>query len=258
MFDLKYRSIITAVLVLAFSAAVSAQALEIPSGEWLLAELNGRNAEGSKAFIDIDVNAAKVSGNGGCNRLFGGVSGGNGKITFSRLGSTRMYCAGTSGAESEFLSALGRVNRYKENGNTLSLYAGTRVVMKFKAVRKLPPVEASEPDLESMKWMLETIGGKEVSKNGATAFISFDAAKHSAGGDTSCNAFGGTYSVNGDKLAITDVIATMRACVEDDRMTIEREFLDGLQKTNRYLISGEKLTLYHDRVELLSFHGVAK
>src|SRR5829696_2786064 len=137
MFDFKYRSIITAVLVLAFSVAASAQALEIPSGEWLLAELNGRNAESTKAFIDIDVNAAKVSGNGGCNRLFGGVSGGDGKLTFWTVGTTRMYCAGTSAAESEFLSALGRVNSYKEIGNTLSLYAGTRAVMKFTAVRKL-------------------------------------------------------------------------------------------------------------------------
>jgi heat shock protein HslJ len=241
------------------SAAIgSAQALEIPSGEWLLSELNGRKAENSKAFIDIDVNAAKVSGNAGCNRMFGSVAGGNGKISFSKIGTTRMYCGDGSRWESEFLSALGRVTRYKEEGNTLSLYARDRVVMKFTAVRKLPPEESNDTSLESLKWTLDTIGGKKVSRNGSSAFISFDAAKHSAGGDTSCNVFGGTYSVNGDKLAITDVIATMRACVEDDRMTIERQFLDNLEKTNRYAISGDKLTLYRDRQALLSFRGVPK
>lgn len=261
MFKFKYRSVFTALAFLAYSTvAASAQALEIPSGEWHLSELNGRKVQNSKAYIDIDVNAAKVSGNAGCNRMFGSVAGGSGRVAFSKVGTTRMFCADANArrTETQFINALERVTRYRETGSTLSLYARNRVVMKFTAVRRLPPEAPFDDGLESMKWMLETIGGKKVSANGAKAFISFDAAKQSAGGDTSCNAFGGSYELKGDKLSITGVIATMRACIEDDRMTIERQFLDALEKTDRYTLTGSLLTLYQGRRALLGFRGVPK
>lgn len=261
MFKFKYRSVFTALAFLAYSAvAASAQALEIPSGEWHLSELNGRKVENSKAYIDIDVNAAKISGNAGCNRMFGTVAGGNGKLAFSKIGTTRMFCADPNArrTENQFINAIEHVTHYRETGSTLSLYARNRVVMKFTAVRRLPPEASSGDGLESLKWMLESIGGKKVSPNGAKAFISFDPAKQSAGGDTSCNAFGGSYELKGDKLSITGVIATMRACIEDDRMTIERQFLDGLEKTDRYTLSGSGLTLYQGRRVLLSFRGAEK
>lgn len=242
------------------AAGASSQTLEVPSGEWRLAELNGKKADDTKAYIDIDVNAARITGNAGCNRMFGSVAGGNGKIRFLRIGSTRMACADNLAmrTETQFVNALRRTTRYSENGRILSLFAGRRVVAKFTAVRRMPPEEPTASGLESMKWVLDSIGGDRVSQQESEAFINFDAEKHSAGGNSSCNVFGGSYTANGEKLAVTDVIATMRACVEDDRMTIERQFLDALEKTDRYTIAGDKLTLYHGREALLGFVGKAK
>ena len=37
------------------------------------------------------------------------------------------------------------------------------------------------------------------------------------------------------------MISTMRACIEDERMNVEREFKNGLQKANRYEISKGKI-----------------
>ena len=41
-------------------------------------------------------------------------------------------------------------------------------------------------------------------------------------------------------------------------MTIERDFLDGLQKVNRYEIQHGKLTLYENKRLLLTLTGQAK
>ncbi len=106
--------------------------------------------------------------------------------------------------------------------------------------------------------MLHSIAGRPIGKDGSEAFINFDAAKKSAGGNSSCNVFGGTYTATSSRLEITEIVQTMRACIEDERMNIEREFLDSLRLTNRYEIRGERLTLFQGRRELLSFTGVRK
>jgi heat shock protein HslJ len=36
----------------------------------------------------------------------------------------------------------------------------------------------------------------------------------------------------------------MRACIEDKEMNVERAFLGGLQKANRFEIKGGKFSLY--------------
>jgi len=118
----------------------------------------------------------------------------------------------------------------------------------------LKPV-ADQLNLEDKKWILESIANSPIPKVEEEAFISFDPVKGSAGGNTSCNVFGGNYETNGDKISITKTIATMRACIEDERMQIERQFLDALRIANRYEVRGDKLLLYHDRKLLLTFTG---
>ena len=112
--------------------------------------------------------------------------------------------------------------------------------------------------LEDKKWLLEALNGKQVPVAGASAFIVFDAKKGSAGGNTSCNVFGGSYKAGGESIVITDIILTMRACEEDERMTIEREFLDGLQKATRYEIKRGTLYLFRGRSLLLTLRGTDK
>jgi len=260
---IKFKQVILGLCISGFlTIAANAQGRGFPAGEWRLAEMNGRRVSDSTAYIDISAREKRISGNAGCNRMFGSVTGEAGRIVFSKIGTTKMACPDNkaSRTEAQFLKAIQSVNRYRESGETLSLYARNRVVLKFTAVRKLPPEVSTGPTLESMKWVLEMIGSQRVIGAAAskTPFISFDAAKKSAGGDTSCNVFGGTYTSAGDTIAISDIISTMRACVEDNRMEIERQFKDGLEKVNRYEILNGKLTLYGDSQSLLTFRGEAK
>ncbi len=80
----------------------------------------------------------------------------------------------------------------------------------------------------------------------------FNSKKKSAGGNAGCNVFGGDYTATNNTLKITEIISTMRACIEDDKMSVEREFLDGLRSANRYNIRNGKLFLYRGNVLLLT------
>jgi heat shock protein HslJ len=193
--------------------------------------------------------------------MFGTVAVRGRRVNFSGIGTTKMACADQRAQRSEsvFVRTLENVDGFEQRGNSLQLYIRRRVVMKFMAPTKLPPVD---PDaglgLEEKKWMLEAINGLPVSKIGHTAFVVFDSGKGSAGGNSSCNVFGGSYSTSGTTLNITEVVSTMRACIENDRMNIERKFLDGLRETNRYDIQRGKLMLYQNKRLLLTFAGEAK
>ena len=242
-----------------------------------LVELNGRNITNSKALIDLKWSTGRLSGNAGCNRMFGSFSSNGNSIGFSGIGTTRMFCtkpAGVMKQEAEFTRALAAATRYQLNRGTLRIYAGRRQVLKFERVYDSVtggpaiPVDVNSPALEDRKWVLDgRYSGIPVDSDGAP-FVNFTRAvkpgplgitnRGSAGGNTGCNVFGGSYSVTGGKIGISEIISTMRACIEDDRMDTERKFLDGLRKANRFEIKGEELSLYDGSALLLKFYGRRK
>jgi heat shock protein HslJ len=167
-----------------------------------------------------------------------------------------MYCSGAGIARRErnLLSVLRRATRYRVTGDQLTIFAGTRALARFASRRETGggPARAA---LDDRKWILDSVGGKPLPKVQEEPFIVFDAAKGSAGGNTSCNVFGGSYTASGDSIRITEVISTMRACIEDARMDIERRFLDGLRQADRFEIRGGRLVLYRGQKQLLAFAG---
>lgn len=244
-----------------FSLTATAQANRLDGEQWNLTHLNGRPVNDTKAFIELNIDNKRLTGNAGCNRMFGSVTANRSSIDFSRIGSTRMACADrdTMRLENEFIRTLERVTSYQTNGRMLKLFRGRQLVAQFKSSDR--PNEDNDPSsgrLEDKKWVLDEIKESPIPKVRETAFISFDAVKKSAGGNTSCNGFGGSYTANGSKLRIFDVIHTMRACIEDQRMNVEGGMLSGLQDTNRYEIRGNRLYLYRGNDLLLTFRGERK
>ena len=104
--------------------------------------------------------------------------------------------------------------------------------------------------LEDKKWVLTSIAGKPTPKIEKDAFLVFDKQKSSADGNSGCNSFGG-YETDADKISFTEIIQTFIAC-EDERGTVEREFLGGLQKANRFEIKAGKLNLFEGSRPLLT------
>jgi heat shock protein HslJ len=245
------------------SAAVFAQnnwRNDLSARRWELTEINGKGVYSSKAFLEFDASQNRFSGNAGCNRMFGGVSVSGRNINFENIGTTRMFCSerGVMKLETDFTRALERVTRFEKNGNNLSLYARNRLVLKFKGTAKPGSDDNSTVRLEDKKWVLESIRNRNLPKLETVPFISFDKAKRSAGGNTGCNVFGGNYSVTRETIAITNLISTMRACIEDERMNVEREFKNGLETADRFEIAGRKLNLYRNKTLLLTFRAENK
>ena len=154
----------------------------------------------------------------------------------------------TAPVESGILDGLNRANRYNVSRNRLRLYDGDLLLMEFQpiVVPKPKPDDNTKPSdgtigLEGRRWYLTSIAGSPIPKVQEDAFINFHPTEGSAGGDTSCNVFGGNFETTGDKFSFTQGISTMRACIEDERMNIERQFLDGLREANRYAVAGNSL-----------------
>ncbi|HTH36648.1 MAG TPA: META domain-containing protein [Pyrinomonadaceae bacterium] len=251
-----------AILLLGNLGALAGPA-DIDGIQWTLTYANGRDVSSSIAYFEIDRNGSRFTGSTGCNRMFGNVAVRGQKIDFSAIGSTKMMCKLPAGSVSEtaFLNALDKADKFARNANVLYVFDRQgRTILRFKRLGKQPPVE--EPSggrqLEEKKWVLESIRDRKTFVPIKGAFINFHAAKGSAGGNSGCNVFGGEYTVNGEKIAITDVVSTMRACVEDDKMTVERDFLDGLRTANRYEISDGRLRFYRGKTLLLTLRGERK
>jgi len=176
------------------------------------------------------------------------------RIDFGPVGTTRMACTDREATRTEtrFIPALDRADRFRRSGTTLELLERGRVLLKFKASRD------DEEKLESKKWVVEEIGGRPIRTRGGAPFVVFDAGKSSAGGDTGCNLFGGSYAVSGNTIRIYDTVSTMRACIEDERMNIERRFMDALQNTDRFEIRGGNLFVYRNDRLLIKFRGENK
>lgn len=83
------------------------------------------------------------------------------------------------------------------------------------------------------------------------AFIRFNLEKQSAGGHGSCNSFGSTARITGNKLSLTNLFSTKMYC-EGVQQT-EDLFFKSLEKANRFVISGQTLFLYQDETLLLEF-----
>lgn len=230
---------------------------------WQLTEINGRRVTGSKAFLEINQTGRGFAGNAGCNRMFGEVEISGKNINFGNVGTTKMFCSGNGvmKLEADFVRALGRVARFQKNGSNLNLLtARNRLLLKFKAVKEQDSgnTDSSAVKLEDKKWVLETIRNRQLPSLETVPFINFDKTKQSAGGNTGCNVFGGNYTATGASIRIFELLSTMRACIEDERMNVEREFKNGLEQANRFQIVKGRLNLLRGQTLLLTFRGETK
>ena len=160
-----------------------------------------------------------------------------------------------------FISGTAVACSHAEPNSAANLSETAKPATPESATPESATPESAVGALEQYRWELKAIRDKavELVKGGDTPFLSFDKAKGSAGGNTGCNSFGGSYETEGkDKIRISDTISTMRACIEDNRMEVERGFMDGLQTTDRYELEGTSLRLYEGETLLLEFEGKDK
>ena len=106
--------------------------------------------------------------------------------------------------------------------------------------------------LYNTKWSLKRIHSpSRVEEVLTKAFIQFDQARGSAGGNGSCNNFGSNFIVVNNAISFKNIFSTKMYC-EGVQQT-EDAFFKQLGKANRFVIRDKKLLLYHDNDVLLEF-----
>lgn len=69
--------------------------------------------------LTFAADTTRVTGSGGCNRLFGAYTLNGDRLSFGAVGSTKMACATGMDTETAFLPALGRVAHWRITGQQL-------------------------------------------------------------------------------------------------------------------------------------------
>ena len=204
MKNLRKLSFLIAIVTFA-GLSGAAQDRDLGGVRWELERVNNRIVRNSPAYIEIDAGNKRFTGNGGCNQLFGPVRINGRRITFSNVGMTRRMCKLMPGSvpEKNVVRALESTVRYQIIGRILTFYDRRgRAVLQFRR-------EVTRPErigLEDRKWMLESIGTRRTLVGIKDAFVNFDEQKRSAGGNSGCNVYGGSYSERNGSISITDII----------------------------------------------------
>ena len=103
----------------------TAAAVPLLDTHWRLVQLGGElvdNPAGERdAHIVLTSTSNSVTGNTGCNRMFGHYALENDMLKFDGLGGTKMFCEARMKLEESFNNALLSVLRWKIAGHTLEL-----------------------------------------------------------------------------------------------------------------------------------------
>ena len=108
------------------TSKVGSSQVNIANTKWTLAD----PVKGKVPTLNIE--SSRITGNGGCNSYFGELSldPTAGNFSAKNVGATKMACENME-VESNFFSMLNEATKYVVNGNTLELYKGNLLLMKF-------------------------------------------------------------------------------------------------------------------------------
>jgi len=252
-------------LALIFSIPAFGQITNRAGEIWKPVEVDGSKVVVTNAFVNFASGKRRFTGNTGCNQMTGTLTANShSRIHITGTATTRRACKMMEGSvpEDTFLRALNHAVRYSRHGQMLDMFdkSGKRVV-RFVSTPNEAPDDAPAGNvsgLDDQKWYLESIANRRTLVAITGVFVNFIAEKGTAGGDTGCNVFGGSYTAGKSNIRIADIMSTMRACEEDGKMQLEREFLDGLKNATRYEIRDGHLKLYRKNAPLLTFRGEPK
>ena len=119
------------------------------------------------------------------------------------------------------------------------LFAALAALLLLSACGTGSNLPGGDP-LNGTAWSLASIDGSAPITNTAQT-LAFTGGKVS--GSAGCNSYGGSYSVNGGQLQITDVVSTLMACADQGVMDQEAAFLSGLNNAASFEFSADKLQI---------------
>lgn len=131
---MKYLLILSAFLLSGCSALQpSSDIPQLGQSVWNLTAIEQKPVDfKGRAFIKFDEKESKSNGKALCNSFFSEYEMVRNMISFSGIGSTKMYCEGMMDEENQIISGLQKTNRYEVKADFLYLYAHDKLVLTFK------------------------------------------------------------------------------------------------------------------------------
>jgi putative lipoprotein len=228
------------------TAQPTAQPVNLTGTKWTLSSYTvaGKTVQVTNPIPTISFDAARASGNGGCNSFSGTYRVQGDAISFQQLITTLKACApDVPQLETAFLGLLQKANRYTVNANELQIFSTAEDALVFKRADLGTAGQSVTPKpnlkLSGTGWELRGYfsGGKEFSVSTPRPTIIFDANGQRISGTTGCNRYSASYAAKNvtqyDSLMVMPILSTKIACAPAVNQ-LEALFVTLLQKAERY------------------------
>lgn len=93
---------------------------------------NGLPQLSKDVFLQLDT--GRIKGFAGCNSYFGGYTTQGATLTFTDVGSTKMFCQEGMETENKLFQALNNTTHYRITGTKLELFKGQDLLASFEAL----------------------------------------------------------------------------------------------------------------------------
>ncbi len=112
------------------------------------------------------------------------------------------------------------------------------------------PLARVQPQLSGTTWTLVSQGptAEQARLASSTKLTLAVEAADRISGSAGCNSFSGNYLVDGDKLTVSKLASTLKACADSNLMAQETRYLAALAKASSYELGqeGRTLRIYYD------------
>ncbi len=223
----------------------SAAAASLDGGRWFVVggSLDGVALvppQGRTPTLAVD--GARASGSTGCNTFDGRITvAPAGGVSITGLAVTEIGCEPDVMAfEAGLIGVLERIDRFASDADTLTLSdaAGT-AELDLSAVAPVVPASLAG------SWSLTGLAsGPSIASvlAGTAPSLVIDLDAGAIRGNGGCNDFGGRLAVNGNRLAVTEMVNTEIGC-EQGIMRQESDYLFTLSNAAFWQIDGSSLTI---------------
>lgn len=112
--------------------------------------------------------------------------------------------------------------------------------------------------LAGTQWTLVSMGapGMETSvAEGSVVTLEFN-SDNSVGGSAGCNSYGGSYQIEDGRLILSEIISTLMACIDEDVMAQEQQFLAALNTARAFTVTEDTLTIEYENGVLTFSRGM--
>lgn len=123
--------------------------------------------------------------------------------------------------------------RFTKLAILLNLLVVVFVLSTYSPADSSPP---PQPLLPGSRWELVSLGpaGEQSPVAPATKLTLVLQERDRLNGSAGCNTFAGTYTVDGNKMAVSRLASTLKACADPGLMAQEARYLTALRKASGY------------------------